>query len=514
MGGCPATARGPRGRPAATPPHQFGTNDALPFDSSERAQRKAGWEAGNQEGEIVSAGRIVAVIAGVVVGLLAIGFLIGGAFLTVGYAVTAEDDGYFDTSPKRFGSPAFAVTTEEAELAADPAPPDWLWDFVDFSVRFRVVGFGNEVFLGVGSQADVEAYLGSAAYDQVREIRPGQSVQYRSIPGAGTVEPPVDQDFWVAEASGSGPQEVVWDVTEGTWVVVLMNADGSPGVVADVAVGAKSGVVLPLGMALLVSGLFLFVIAVLIIVLAAVVGRGSEIADREAAGVPQRFPEPVRVEAVIDTPLSQWLWLVKWFLAIPHLIVLAFLWIAFVALTFIAWWAILFTGRYPEGLFRFNVGVMRWSWRVGYYAGGGGLGTDRYPPFTLEDVPDYPARFDVAYPEHLSRGLVLVKWWLLAIPQYIVVGVMVGGTLAWGADLWWGGPMWAGGLIGALVLIAAVILLFTGRYPEPLFDFIIGLNRWVLRVAAYACLMTDRYPPFRLDQGGKEPVTTETATDR
>ncbi|MCJ7782221.1 MAG: hypothetical protein MUQ27_15510, partial [Acidimicrobiia bacterium] len=223
---------------------------------------KAGWEAGNQEGEIVSAGRIVAVIAGVVVGLLGIGFLIGGAFLTVGYAVTAEDDGYFDTSPTRFGSQAFAVTTEEAELAADPAPPDWLWDFVDFSVRFRVDGFGNEVFLGVGSRADVEAYLGSAAYDQVREIRPGQSVQYRSIPGSGTVEPPVDQEFWVAEASGSGPQEVVWDVTEGTWVVVLMNADGSPGVVADVAVGAKSGAVLPLGIALLVAGLFLFVIAV------------------------------------------------------------------------------------------------------------------------------------------------------------------------------------------------------------------------------------------------------------
>lgn len=461
----------------------------------------------------MSAGRIVAVIAGVVVGLLALGFLIGGVFLTVGYAVTAEDDGYFDTSPRRFGTPTFAVTTEEADLVADPAPPGWLRDFVDFSVRFRVVGFGDDVFLGIGSQSDVETYLGSAAHDQVREIRPGGSVQYDNIPGAGSVEPPVDQDFWVAETSGSGPQEVVWDVTEGTWVAVLMNADGSPGVAADVAIGARSGAVLPLGVALLVIGLFLFVIAVLIIVLAAVAGRSREIAAQEAAGVPPRFPDPVRVEAVIDAPLSQWLWLVKWFLAIPHFIVLFFLWIAFVVLTFIAWWAILFTARYPEGLFRFNVGVMRWSWRVGYYAGGGGLGTDRYPPFTLDDVPDYPARFDVAYPERLSRGLVLVKSWLLAIPQYIVVGVMVGGTLAWGPDRWWSGPMWAGGLIGALVLIAAVILLFTGRYPQPLFDFIIGLNRWVMRVAAYASLMTDRYPPFRLDQGGKEPVPTEAAID-
>lgn len=461
----------------------------------------------------MSAGRIVAVIAGVVIGLLAIGFLVGGVFLTVGYAVTAEDDGYFDTSPQRFGTPTYAVTTEEADLSADPAPPDWLWDFVDFSVRFRVVGFGDDVFLGVGSQSDVDAYLGSAAYDQVREIRPGQTVLYHNIPGTGTVEPPVGQDFWVAEASGTDPQEVVWDVTEGTWVVVLMNADGSPGVAADVAIGAKSGVVLPLGMALLVFGLLLFVTAVVIVVLAAVVGRGSEIAERQAATGSPRFPEPVRVEAAIDTPLSQWLWLVKWFLAIPHYIVLVFLWLAFVVLTFIAWWGILFTGHYPKGLFRFNVGVMRWSWRVGYYAGGGGLGTDRYPPFTLDDVPDYPARFDVAYPEHLSRGLVLVKWWLLAIPQYIVVGVMVGGTLAWGPDRWWSGPIWAGGLIGALVLVAAFTLLFTGRYPKPLFDLIIGLNRWVMRVGAYVCLMTDRYPPFRLDQGGKEPVATEAAID-
>jgi hypothetical protein len=449
------------------------------------------------------------VIAGAFVALLALGFLIGGAFLTVGYAVTAEDDGYFDTSPRRFGTPTFAVTTEEADLTADPAPPDWLWDFVDFSVRFRVVGFGDEVFLGVGSKSDVEAYLGSAAHDQVRDIRPGQSVQYDNIPGTGTVEPPVDQNFWIAETSGSGPQEVVWDVTEGAWVVVLMNADGSPGVAADVAIGARSGAVLPVGVALLGFGLFLFVVAVLIIVLAAVVGRSGEIAERETAVPPPRLPEPVRVEAVIDTPLSQWLWLVKWFLAIPHFFVLAFLWIAFAVLTFIAWWAILFTGRYPQGLFTFNVGVMRWSWRVGYYAGGGGLGTDRYPPFTLDDVPDYPARFDVVYPDHLSRGLVLVKWWLLAIPQYIVVGVMIGGALAWGPDRWWSGPIWAGGLIGILVLVAAVTLLFTGRYPEPLFDFIIGLNRWVMRVAAYVFLMTDRYPPFRLDQGGKEPITTE-----
>jgi hypothetical protein len=224
-----------------------------------------------------------------------------------------------------------------------------------------------------------------------------------------------------------------------------------------------------------------------------------------------RTPYPVRVDASLDPSLSRWLWLVKWLLLIPHYVVLFFLWVAFVVVTVIAFFAILFTGRYPRSLFDFNLGVLRWSWRVNYY-GYWALGTDRYPPFTLADVPDHPAHLDVAYPERLSRGLIFVKW-LLAIPHFLVVSIFVGGGLWLGTrgggtdDAWDNGGSAGVSLVGLLVLIAGIVLLFTGRYPKPIYDFLLGMDRWALRVTPYVALMTDRYPPFRLDMGGNDPAS-------
>jgi uncharacterized protein DUF4389 len=214
---------------------------------------------------------------------------------------------------------------------------------------------------------------------------------------------------------------------------------------------------------------------------------------------------PLKLEGELGTQLSRWRWLVKWLLLIPHWIVLFVLWVGVAVSTVIAFFAILFTGRYPRGLFDYSVGVLRWTWRVGFYSYSA-LGTDRYPAFSLQDDAEYPARLEIEYPAGLSRGLVLVKWWLLALPHYLVVAVFAG--VGWSAassrtDSIYG--LVGGGLIGLLVMFAGVCLLFTGRYPDALYSFVMGMNRWVFRVAAYSLLMTDSYPPFRLDMGGSEP---------
>jgi Domain of unknown function (DUF4389) len=219
-------------------------------------------------------------------------------------------------------------------------------------------------------------------------------------------------------------------------------------------------------------------------------------------------PYPAHLTGELAPRLSRWLWIVKTILAVPHFIVLGGLGVAFVATTLFAGFAILFTGRYPRGLFDFNVGVLRWNWRVGFYVLAV-MGTDRYPPFTLAKT-DYPADFDVDYPERLSRGLVLVKSWLLALPHLIITMLVVGEVLVYPLSSGSGPAAIAAqqagafSVLGLLVLMAGLLVLITGTYPRVLFDFLLGINRWLYRVTTYVALMRDEYPPFRLDTGSRE----------
>ncbi len=190
------------------------------------------------------------------------------------------------------------------------------------------------------------------------------------------------------------------------------------------------------------------------------------------AATPSSYP--VRYDVAYPEHLSRWLIFVKWLLAIPHFVVVYFLTLALGVVTFIAFFAILFTKQYPEGLFKFAVGVRRWQANVNAYVG---LLRDEYPPFSL-DAGQYAVNYEVDYPNDLSRWLIFVKW-LLVIPHIIVVA-----------------------LLGIVALVLGIIawfaILFTGRFPRGLFDFVVGVERWSERINGYTSLFTDKYPPFSM----------------
>jgi hypothetical protein len=189
-------------------------------------------------------------------------------------------------------------------------------------------------------------------------------------------------------------------------------------------------------------------------------------------GPPATYPLTFDVE--YPQELSRWLIFVKWLLAIPHYIVLYLLGIAWYVVTFIAFFAILFTKKYPRELFDFSANVFRWQANYGIYTA---LMRDEYPPFSWE-AGQYPVTLEVAYPEELSRWMPLVKW-LLAIPHYIIL-----------IFLWFGAVL--------AIFLAFFAILFTKEFPDSLFNFVVGVYRWSFRVTAYVFFLRDEYPPFSM----------------
>ena len=445
------------------------------------------------------AGRTLLIILGSLIALAGFAIAMGGAAALIANGVVPDRDGFFTSKHGQFTSHTAAITTRSLDVAT-AGPSDVLESSGFATVRIRSEGdAGKAVFVGIARAGDINRYLAGVAHDEITHINYDPfAVTSSTQAGGSRVAAPGVQTFWAATTAGRGAQTLRWTVQSGDWAVVAMNADGSPGVALRVDAGVKVKYVVAIGTGLLIGGFVLLGLGVIAIVLGARRGRGgggsaalagvSVGAATIAGATPatEGVPYPVQIEGHLDESRSRWRWLVKWFLAIPHYVVLVFLWLAFIVITVLAFFAIVFTGRYPRGMFDFNVGVIRWNWRVSFYTFGAN-GTDHYPPFSLGREPDYPATVDIPYPEHLSRGLVLVKWWLLAIPHYLVIAAFAGGI-----------HMWGGGLIALLVLISAVYLLFTGRTLRDLWNLIIDMNRWVYRVVAYAALMRDEYPPFRL----------------
>ncbi|MGK2958633.1 MAG: DUF4389 domain-containing protein [Acidimicrobiales bacterium] len=470
--------------------------------------------------------RVIFLVFGSLIAVIGFGLVAGGASLGLALSTQSDDDGFFATSNERFESDSFAITSDKIDLG-DPGPDDWWADSDLATVRITADNAGSgALFIGIGPEADVEDYLSDVPHDEITDVDYGPfSAKYRpeNVDGTSRPTPPEDETFWAAQVAGETTQTLTWNLEPGRWAIVVMNADAAPIVMADIELGGKFGFIAPLAVGLGIGGVILLAIGAALIIGGvirsqfhageSVPGSTTGLAGA-ASGLLHESPlgsSPLRLEGQLNPNLSRWQWLVKWFLSIPHFVILVFLWVAFVVLTIVAFFAIVFTGRYPRSIFEFNVGVLRWTWRVNYYSISA-FGTDRYPPFTLEAV-DYPARLDIAYPEHLSRGLVLIKSWLLAIPHLFILGVFTA-TWTFGETSDGARSVLGGGLLGILVAIAAIILLFTGRYPTGLHDLIMGINRWIYRVIVYVALMTDEYPPFRLDQGGREASVLENSLSK
>jgi hypothetical protein len=325
-------------------------------------------------------GKIALAVVGALVALIAVGLIAGGGGLLWAYGTQRSADGFFTSPEVTLSTDGYALTSTEIDLGSRPG--DWFPSGRLATVRLEVDSQDTApVFVGIGPDTDVDSYLGGVEYSEVARIGPDPAhVTYRSVAGEAPSTPPSEQAFWAASTEGSGPQTLTWELEQGEWTVVIMNADTSPGVTVDAAAGARTELMVPVSAFLLVGGLVFAAIAAVLLVVA--VRRPGEAVPVAAVAIAGGFGHyPVRVEGQLDPNLSRWQWLVKWLLAIPHYIVLFFLWIGAIIAIIIAWFAILFTGRYPRGLFEYVVNVMRWSLRVIAYAFV--LTTDRYPPFRL-----------------------------------------------------------------------------------------------------------------------------------
>jgi hypothetical protein len=217
----------------------------------------------------VSAGRVVLIVLGGIGVLFGLALLAGGGFLLWADR-TQRDDGYLTTPTERFATPSYALTRSRLEVDTEGAK--WVLNESWFGkIRIRGESTGEKtLFIGVGPQADVARYLGSVAHANVQDVEFDPfRVTYLPVTGGPPDGPPTDQRFWAASASGVGTQTLTWKVRDGDWSVVLMNADASRGVAADLDLGAKLSFLLWAAIGLLIGGVLVVGGSTALVVLAA-----------------------------------------------------------------------------------------------------------------------------------------------------------------------------------------------------------------------------------------------------
>lgn len=284
--------------------------------------------------------RPVPLVIGILLALVGFSLLLGGLGLGWAMATQRDDDEFFSTPTEQLTTETVALSSEVVNFGG-AGPNDW-WadrDLATVWLSARSAG-ASAVFIGIAPSADVARYLGSASYDEISDLRtdPFDYSLTRRGTGGGLSAAPTDQGFWTAQSRGPGTQTLTWDLEPGTYTAVVMNVDGSPGVDVDLSAGGRLGWLTPLAWSLGLLGGALILGGALLVVYGAL-PPGPRVPHQAAPGQPSeavRPDTPVTLVGAKDPQLNRGLWLVKWFLAIPHFIVLALLWLVFVVLTVVA----------------------------------------------------------------------------------------------------------------------------------------------------------------------------------
>jgi hypothetical protein len=223
------TREGTSGAPATAPPQRPPAVEA------------SGW----------TVGRITALVVGVLLVLVAL-VLLGGGGTALWADRTQREGGYVTTDVHRFSTSGSALATVSTELGS--AGVGWLYapGLMD-EVRIRVspTGSGGELFVGIGPSTDVESYLAGVNHTVITEFWGDKT---EAVEGGAPASAPETHDFWAASTTGAGPQTLVWDPADGSWTVVVMNADGQPGIDVGTDLGARMPAVLWIALGLLAAG--------------------------------------------------------------------------------------------------------------------------------------------------------------------------------------------------------------------------------------------------------------------
>ena len=222
--------------------------------------------------------KIVAIVIGAFLVLIGLAMFLPGLFLLGAYGVMKDDSGFVQTSTRAVSTDGYALVSPSVEL--NIGPNDWNWVPTGGKLAVRIVAAGTagkDVFVGIGPADKVAEYLDGVGYDEISDYGWGSSdVGYLHIDGANPASPPGGQTFWVASSQGPGEQDLRWDIADGDWAVVIMNADGSAPVNATMSLGARFGILVTIGIVVTVLGFIFLAGGIVLIIFGARRPRGPQ----------------------------------------------------------------------------------------------------------------------------------------------------------------------------------------------------------------------------------------------